>query len=367
MQGQWIGNFFGDNKGHITLNLEKIDDQLLGHTILVDHNNRIPSSIAKLKIEKIKDGTYLGQLTGFLPINPETLLPSPWENIKHFFDSTVTIPSTGTINFTLADSRTISGTWRTEISTKGNFTLTKSAADQTSNFPCIKQTWAEFKKFISTLDIRLHIFRGQPTLKRLRTSYHRTGRSDISRYIAHIPELKKRIYTQINHHFNLNNPEEYAALLSLAQHYGYPTPLLDWSRSPYVAAYFAYAGLTKECKNESVRIFVFNSIDWQNNTMRVDHIDSPILSITPIAALPILNNRAQPQQSVTTFTNVDDVETFIQQYETRNNAKYLTIIELPAEEKSKVLNELYIMNINAGLLFPGLDGICRMLKEMHFL
>jgi hypothetical protein len=77
------------------------------------------------------------------------------------------------------------------------------------------------------------------------------------------------------------------------------------------------------------------------------------------------NERLVPQQSISSVTNIDDIETHIRGYESADRS-YLQIIDLPAKERPAVMRELSTMGITSGSLFPGLDGACEELRERFF-
>jgi hypothetical protein len=82
-------------------------------------------------------------------------------------------------------------------------------------------------------------------------------------------------------------------------------------------------------------------------------------------ALAINNSRMIPQQALSTVTNAEDIEAYISTKE-KDDRKYLQAIDLPLVQREEVLRELNLMGINAGSLFPGLDGACSQLKDRFF-
>jgi hypothetical protein len=182
--------------------------------------------------------------------------------------------------------------------------------------------------------------------------------------------LHKHLSARTKHVFNLNNPNEFGAFFNLIQHHGYPTPLLDWTYSPYVAAFFAYRGISNADAghadaNAKVRILVFDQAQWKNRIGQVYQLISAQLHLSIGEYMAIENERMIPQQAASTLTNVDDIESYIQLWET-TGCPYLSAIDLPVRERKKVICELGYMGITAGAMFPGLDGACEELKERNF-
>jgi hypothetical protein len=263
-------------------------------------------------------------------------------------------------------------TWTTDIRTKGRALLHRSKAGATSELGARTMDWYEFKRFVSNLELRGKMFRGQRRPWRLRTSYHRLGRANLARYLNEdIRSLHLALSARTKHFFNLSDPEQNGAFLNLAQHHGYPTPLLDWTYSPYVAAFFAFRGMTREDalgdEQSVVRIIVFDHARWKRDIQQVPQLVVGFPHVSMLDPLALENDRLVPQQSSTMLTNVDDIEGYIGSKTKPGDEPYLTSIDIPWSERDRVIPDLHHMGITAGSMFPGLDGTCEELKERNFL
>ena len=236
-------------------------------------------------------------------------------------------------------------------------------------------TWDEYKAWVSTLakENISYYCRGHATdTWKLQTSFHREAihqKITLLDYLNKIiPEVNYQISAILNEIIDLNNDQILGTFLSLIQHHGFPTPLLDWTLSPYIAAYFAFREV-KEQKplSENIQIFIFDYIEWEKSfNQPINIIETTSEYVRIIRPYAKNNPRIIAQQGVFTVTNVHDMEQHIFTYQDITKKTFLYTVELSVKEKPHVMRELNLMGINEMTMFPGLGGICRSLKSRYF-
>jgi hypothetical protein len=372
MWGQWIGQFNGTNSGLLTLNIDQ-DRPYTGRLLVVDSDLQKVSFHAKVSL-RVSDSRLDGQLQDFtLSWDSSLILGKPVQELRQHW------PQTGEISGEIykdGGREQLSGNWETDIGTTGAFLAQKyepvsaSPADQ-------EMSWDEFKEWALKAQFgnKGMIFRGHSSNESvLTTSLHRTGRRDLIRYGEDdVLTLHRYIEPTLGRSINVLDPFDYGGLLNLAQHHGYPTPLLDWTDSPFVAAYFAFFTLKKAVLRDEnwVRVFTFDTKGWESKHHRrlpdvIWNIAELPPQFRPLRLSVRDNPRAIPHQSVNMFSNVVDIESWIRWNEEQQGQKYLIRIDIPEIGRPKVMKELEIMGITAASLFPGIEGVCRALAEKDF-
>jgi len=224
-----------------------------------------------------------------------------------------------------------------------------------------------------------------------------------------IREFQRRLHHYIGaEHF----PSTTLELLSLMQHYGVPTKLLDFTYSPYVALYFAIYDMNPEVDSAVWSVLPFNlhsrsrkKLDDGGFTpqMRTDayfseqfveqeYFDEAFMNhkygIAMLLQPERMNERLSIQQGLFLVTDGVELETSADPIKNVGMFKTAedTVLELlrdsgtaaidhsatdptllkiiiPGSLKVSLMKTLELMNINASSLFPGLDGFGRYIKE----
>ena len=161
-------------------------------------------------------------------------------------------------------------------------------------------------------------------------------------------------------------PDGYEFMVYL-RHHGFPSPLLDWTLSPYLAAFFAFSNLTKE---EKGNVAIFAYVDDIGHGVSGSS-DKPY--ITTLGPTITTHKRHHLQQSVYTIcqNKLDRNKIVYWNHEEaikESNSDQDLLIKyiLPISEKAKVLKELDRMNINAYSLFNSEESLMHTLAIRRF-
>jgi hypothetical protein len=365
LAGQWIGYADGTNTGLAIVELDDCGDHLSGHAYLFE-GPEIPGSLVPIRIAN--SSSNISFEAPVYPFDTRRSRVVGRHELNEFFPDYV-FPSKVELSLELKRGSMLAS-WKTDLETAGRSKLKGSNAHKKSKYVANTEikNWNDFKHRVSTIEPHKFMFRGQSVTARLRTSFHRTRRRDLLTFLnADIPQAHRVLTGQTKHVFRLNDPQENGAFWNLLQHHGFPTPLLDWTLSPFVAAFFAYRfGSKRESRDENIRIFMFDRAQWEADFPQLQSATLLPPHFSILEALTIENSRALPQQALSSVTNIDDIEDYIARKEQESGNKYLDVIDLPFSERRQVMRELSLMGITAGSLLPGLDGACEELRGRFF-
>lgn len=242
----------------------------------------------------------------------------------------------------------------------------------------------------------------QNHLMRHRSSYAFRGIEDESYELAtslirlggknmqHGPKLEKSILRSFKKYAYSENIKDYSIwyLLSVAQHHGLPTRLLDWTSSPLVALHFATKDISKYNKDAAVwcvnvgdthkqlptdltdilskeGAFIFNTEMLGEFVDSLDKLDANARRFGKFVAFfepPSLDSRIINQFGF--FSIMPDATALLNDWLKTDAGQHRKIV-VPKELKWEIRNKLDQMNITERVLFPVLDGLSDWLKRYY--
>jgi hypothetical protein len=236
----------------------------------------------------------------------------------------------------------------------------------------------------------------EPSIERLKRAYSNAFRHDAEEYVREA--FKRRAHHYLQH---LPRDEEELEWMALMRHHGAPTRLLDWTRSPYVAAFFAIAEAKEDepsviwavdanaVKSEAVQLLgecgIINgqatgkfSLGAPGVFDRIFLEDAQLAIVAPVEPYRT-NERAISQQGLFLCSSKsfygfefglkqvlrndrERAEAWSREKDPQGEPfrpERLFKLYVAPQARSALMKELYRMNINYGTLFPGLDGFAR--------
>jgi FRG domain len=267
------------------------------------------------------------------------------------------------------------------------------------------KSWEDCRSLLK--NVEHWVFRGHSNSAwSLQTTLER-GAKMTNAYISDIPKIERRIIDKFQrraYHYLDKLPEKENILewLSLVQHHGGPTRLLDFSYSYYVALFFSIDQALQEsavfCLNRglicregleteknrwsSENELEFGSREYCNRALKEQTLSPLVMLVEPfyiherlsrqqgLFAIPFEGQQSFEYNLSLTVNNyqkelpksrkINDYDSLLSLL---NQECALLKVNIPKEFHNEIRRDLKLMNITNETLFPGIDGFSKSLYE----
>lgn len=200
-----------------------------------------------------------------------------------------------------------------------------------------------------------YIFRGQAdadwelesTLRRALNANYKKPSEKKTAAQQHLKQFKENIRGRTSIDLHSATDDE---IWAIGQHFGLNTPLLDWTRSPFVGLFFSLQGYSKSGKRVLWALFE-EDIDRINETKKKDK--SQVYIVNPLTHY---NNRLVNQRGLFLHIPIEiELEKWVR---SAKSFGWITMYKIvyPDSIRNEALSALNNMNINHLSLFPDLNG-----------
>lgn len=220
-------------------------------------------------------------------------------------------------------------------------------------------------------DDKIRLYRGQQQDWSLDSKLLRLVK--IKNQTNNIFKIEKHVFTQFKslyeNYFPINKALSDWEILSIGQHFGLPTRLIDWTWNPMIALWFAFENPLQEV-NASQRI-VWGLV--ANEDTLVDYNNDKLFEgrFVKIFKPNYIDDRLKNQESWFSIQRFeifgkggDGLPTF-NNYNTLNNnddfEHYLVKFKFHERLRMEIMSELDNLGINFLKIFPDISGLCKLI------